>query len=227
VAHLVAERLLDAKEDIYEKLIEEYVVPKEAESVSVSLDRVSVPMEEPRPRPVGRPKKDAPKRPIVRVYHMAYCATVTLHDKEGKALHTIRYGEMPPGDAEALCEGLVGDVRVLLKQRQNLKVVLLCDGAKEMWNLLESAFAKYASDIDTTRLVDIWHTMEKLGAAAPLLVEGTSVEKKLSRWWAMLKEKEGASKKILRELYKSGKELVKIGKQAPVHEAITRATASK
>jgi hypothetical protein len=47
-------------------------VPKQAHNVSVSLDRVSVPMEEPRLRPVGRPTKNAAKRPITRAFRMAY-----------------------------------------------------------------------------------------------------------------------------------------------------------
>jgi hypothetical protein len=154
VSHLVAKQLIKNQDDVYEKLIEEYVVPKEATSISVSLDRVSLPMEEPRPKPPGRPKTGAPKRPISRVYHMAYCATLTLHNNKGEALHTIRYGKMPQQDAEALCEGLVGDVRVLLKKAPNLVVSLLCDGAEEMWGLLEGAFRAYAPEIKTTSLVD-------------------------------------------------------------------------
>ena len=76
-------------------LIEQLEVPRKARSISLSLDRVAVPMEEPRARPRGRPRKDAPKRPVNRVFRMAYCGTVTMHDDKGKALHTIRYGTMP------------------------------------------------------------------------------------------------------------------------------------
>lgn len=93
VGHEVARQLIKNQEDVYEKLIEAYIVPKEATSISVSLDRVSLPMEEPRPRGPGRPKSGAPKRPIERVYRMAYCGTVTLHNNKGEALHTIRYGK--------------------------------------------------------------------------------------------------------------------------------------
>ena len=64
VAHGVGALYVPAHGDIEDALIEQYEVPPEATGVSVSLDRVSVPMEEPLPRPVGRPKKGAPKRPV-------------------------------------------------------------------------------------------------------------------------------------------------------------------
>ena len=104
VGHAVGDKYVAQHQQVEEALIEAWAVPAEACSVSCSLDRVSVPMEEPRPRPRGRPRKGAAKRPISRVYRMAYCGTVTLHDAEGKALHTIRYGTMPDGDPRALCD---------------------------------------------------------------------------------------------------------------------------
>ena len=90
VAHLVGALAVADHQDIEDALIDAVEVPEEVSSVSVSLDRVSVPMEEPRPRAAGRPKKGAPKRPVERNFRMAYCGTVTLHDQDGVAGYTIR-----------------------------------------------------------------------------------------------------------------------------------------
>ena len=60
LAHLVGALAVADHQDIEDALIDAVDVPQEARSISVSLDRVSVPMEEPRRRPAGRPKKGAP-----------------------------------------------------------------------------------------------------------------------------------------------------------------------
>src|SRR5262249_43746831 len=66
---------------------------------------------------------------VLRNFRMAYVATVTLHDGEGAALHTIRYGRMPQGDVRGLCQALACDVNAIRAQRPELKVVYLVDGA--------------------------------------------------------------------------------------------------
>jgi hypothetical protein len=128
VGHAVGAEYLKRREQVEPQLIEAYELPELARSISVSIDRTSVPMEEPIPKrvmpanPLNVPSKEAllgwwavdlsprtqaaltearreERRPgpkIMRSYRMAYCATVTLHDEQGDALHTIRYGRMPP-----------------------------------------------------------------------------------------------------------------------------------
>ena len=221
VAHLVGALAVADRRDIEDVLIDAYEVPAEARSISVSLDRVSVPMEEPRPRPVGRPKKGAPKRPVQRKFHMAYCGTVTVHDENGVGLHTIRYGCMPEGDFIGLRDRLVADASTLLNKGSDLKIELLCDGAPEMWNLLEGGFTAEKFGEDIYRLVDLHHLMEKLGAAARVMEgPGAASGEKLRRWKLNLLNRASAAKDILQELVASGMDEGP-GDDHPVHAAIT------
>lgn len=220
VTHAIGALYLPAHVGVEDSLIEGYEVPAEARSISVSLDRVSVPMEEPRLRPVGRPRRGAARRPIERNFRMAYCGTVTLHDDDGKALHTIRYGRMPQGDAGSLSEGMAGDVMVLLRKRPRLKVELLCDGAPEMWNLLDAQFTTDVFGIKIYRLVDLCHVVEKLGKAAQV-IHGDAAKCVVQGWKLRLLNRSSAASEILAELRLSGLESFSVGDEQPVHDAIT------
>lgn len=219
VGHLVGALAVADREDIEDALIDAYEMPVEARTVSVSLDRVNVPMEEPRSRPVGRPRKDAPKKPVERNFRLAYCGTVTLHDENGVGLHTIRYGCMPQGDVIGLRNRLVADAATLLSKESGLKIQLLCDGAPEMWNLLEEGFTKQRFGKEIHQLVDMHHLMEKLGAAARVIDAPTAGEK-LSRWKLTLLNRKDAATDILEELVASDKDEGP-GEEHPVHAAIT------
>ncbi len=218
--HEVAELHAVTRDVVESALINSYVIPGAARSVSISLDRVAVPMEEPRPRPVGRPKAGAPKNPIERVWHMAFVATLTLHDARGEALHTIRYGRMPGLGASELLDSMLADVKVLLKSRPRLKVVLLCDGAKELVDLLDGVFNRDGLGVEVYRLVDFWHVAEKLGSAAALIF-GAGASAALHRWKGLLLNSASARGRILNELHASGKRDVCVGDERPVHAAIT------
>jgi hypothetical protein len=158
---------------------------------------------------------------------MAYCGTVTLHDSDGEAIHTIRYGTMPEGDPETLCMGMSDDVSVILAQRPDLKIVLLCDGAKEMWNLLDAQFTTEPFDTHkyiVRRLIDFWHAVEKLAAAAKVIAGDRHAKPLLARWKILLRNASSARTTILDELIVSGKEHVRVGEAEPVHDAITYLT---
>jgi len=218
VTHAVGELYGDHNVDIDDALITAYEPPAEARSISVGLDRVSLPTIEPRPRPAGRPKKDAPKRPITVAWRMMWVATVTLHDRNGDALHTIRYGAMPDDGCASLLHGAAGDVNELLRKRPRLKVSLLSDGAHDLVDALTTDVGGRV-DREVFQAVDFWHLIEKLGTAARLL-DGDH-DKRLARWRLHLLNVEGAALSILGELRDSGRERVKLGETEPVHDAIT------
>jgi len=127
VPHLVGGLWIEHHADIEDCLIQEREIPKEAQSISVSLDRTSVPMEEPVPRPPGRPRKGAPK--VERNFRMAFCGTVTLHGNDGEALFTLRYGQTPSYDPQLPCNSMANDVQQLCDRRPDLRLSLLGDGA--------------------------------------------------------------------------------------------------
>lgn len=220
VAHLVGALAVAGHKDIEDVLIDALAVPPEARSVSASLDRVSVPMEEPRPRPVGRPKKDAPKNPVARNFRMAYCGTVTLHDQDGEALHTIRYGCMPEGDVIGMRDRLVADVATLVSKEPKLRIQLLCDGAPEMWNALEEGFTAEKFGDRLHSLVDLHHLTEKLGSAARAMDGPANAGARLDLWKTALVKRKSAATEIYDELVASGKD-EGVGEEHPVHAAIT------
>ena len=223
VGHAVGQCYADDRERIERHLIEAFEPPTATHSISLSLDRVAVPMEEPRPRPPGRPGKHAAERPISRIFRMAYCGTVTLHDREANALHTIRYGTMPGGNPQALCAALVDDAMVLRSTRPGMNLVLLCDGAPEMWNLLEGELDE---DVERVRVLDFYHVIEKLSPAAKTLF-GDDAQKHLARWRLLLLNSDSGVTRILRELTDHVLEEPETGEERPVHEATTYLTNHK
>lgn len=221
VGHLVGQHYAAKKTAIDDALIVALEIPSSAQSVSVGIDRVSLPLEEPRPRPVGRPRKDAPKRPVRRVFRMAYCTTITFHDETGEALHTIRQGAVPSVDPTDLCDRLLADALAILEQRPDLRVVLLSDGAPEMRTLLRSALDEATLGTRVYELLDFWHLLEKLASAAAVVYSEARRKEVLARWRIDLLNRNAAPDDILTTLQRSGRRQVYAGPHRPVHEAIT------
>jgi hypothetical protein len=221
VGHEVGRQYAAGRTDIEEALSEEEELPAEAVSVSVALDRVSVPMEE----AVAEEDRGAPpgekERKVWRQFRMAYCATLTLHDRQGDAVRTIRYGRMPQGEVESLCRRLAEDVCTLVRKRPTLGVILLADGAPELWGLLERHLNRATLGVPVHQLVDLWHLLEKLGSAARVIYGEAQTGTVLQGWRLRLLNRSGSSAEILQELYESGQEEIQVGTSRPVHEAIT------
>src|SRR5216683_1087816 len=139
------------------------------------------------------------------------------------ALHTIRYGCMPEGDLPGLRNRLVADVATLVSKQPRVRIQLLCDGAPEMWSLLDDGFTREKFGDRLHELVDLYHLMEKLAPAAHVL-DGDTVAKTLGAWKLALLNRPQAATRIRMELELSGKEHVTVGKEQPVHAAMTYLT---
>lgn len=195
VAQGFGERLEEHRDELDDVLLTEFVIPKEATTISLSVDRVAVPIEKPKRRRPGRPRKNAPRRPIEVAYEMAYVLCWTLYGADGSPLYTARAGRMPyDGAIHEVEERLRWDVLQLLKQRPDLKVALLSDGAPEMINLLR----RVTEDIKVeVQLVDMWHAVEYVAEASRAL--GRDTAKDLGRAKKELVEQDdGASRLLLR-----------------------------
>ena len=222
----------DAIEDA---LIERHEVPAEATGITLSIDRTSGPFEEPRRRGPGRPKgrrrrgkgrKRARRGPVARAWRMIYCACLTLHDGDGRALQTLRYGCMPDEDPAAVAAALLADVTSLRARRPDLLVGVICDGAPEMWNLLDDAVAQAELAVSVRRLVDLWHLLGYVGKALRV-AHGEARGSQLLAWWRMqLLNRSDAAGRLLAEL-RSWSAAVRtqwVGSEQPVLDAITYVT---
>ena len=106
-------------------------VPHAARSVVVSLDGVMAPMRS--------------------GYIEAGCATVSLVDREGQRLHSVRMDRMPESNKTTLKTMVAAEVEAVLAKRPDLTVVKLADGAKDNWTFLTGALP------EGVELIDFYH----------------------------------------------------------------------
>ncbi|MCP3876921.1 MAG: ISKra4 family transposase [Sulfitobacter sp.] len=197
--------------DAEEVLAEEMAIPDEARALSVSVDRVSLPMEE---RPSEAAVRSGRKAEVA--YRQAYCATVTLHDGDGKPLTTLRYGHMPKDGRRFIEDSLYGDISIILQRRPDLRVVGLADGAPEMQRILDRVLELH--DVEAV-VIDFWHVTEKLSAA--IRATGRATKALLADWKLRLLNDDTAIDAIFAELSEWCSEYVEEELPEELHEAFT------
>ena len=195
VGHAMGRAHVANSEHVLEHVRKELEVPAQARSVAISIDRTSVPMEE--------IAEDGER--VVRSFRMAYCASISLNDSDGRALAVLRYGRMPMTGTEHLTESIKEDLRHLLEERPDLRVVLLADGAKEMWRLMGEAVDGLVEPLERHHILDFWHLIEKLGHALEGLDDDNEVHDfTLEKWKLRLLNDEAAVMSIIEDLYPFG-----------------------
>jgi len=190
----VGHRWGELRELYEEELVEVMPLPENVASVSVAVDRASVPMREPR-EPTARDIEKGVKNPVSVNLRMAFCGVLTLYDPDGNPLDCIRYAHVPTDGADDIRTALRDDLGVLLKRRPDLRVVALADGAVDMQNILDAVTD--GRDVVAT-LVDFWHLLEKLAAACDAV--GDDAAGYIPRFRSMLLDDDDAVHEIAKEL---------------------------
>jgi hypothetical protein len=133
----------------------------QAAAIVVEVDRVAVPMAEPRELTPSDVKKGV-ARPITVAYRMSYCGAIALIDSEGETLDVMRTSDEPGNGAETVRSVLRSWLHLACDSRPDLRVATLGDGAQEIQNLLSQITANVSV---AARLTDWYHLTEYLAAA--------------------------------------------------------------
>ena len=138
-------------------------VPAEARTLAVSLDGVMAPMKDGQrqaKRAAAQAAGRAPKGPAG--YREVGCGTVSCYDGDGQRLSTLRIGRMPEANKATLKQMLSAEVEAVLRQRPDLEVVKLADGAHDNWSYLDELAPQAQC---SERLIDFFHAAGQLRAA--------------------------------------------------------------
>jgi hypothetical protein len=164
-------------------------LPDGAHALAIGLDRTTVPMAE--ERPPGEPAEGRRKRrrkpyvrkappPIDVKYRMAYVGTFSVVDDAGETLVTRRYHATAEEGPDELVARILADIQHMQNQRP-LPLVIVQDGAPELWNLLRSALR--AVGLTWREVIDRFHVDERLGKALELAEPDSDARRQRYQQW--------------------------------------------
>lgn len=155
----LARRWDEHRIEFEQELRAEEEVPDAAVTVGVSLDGVLVPMKDgqaQQKRAATRASGRLAKGPAG--YNEAGCATLTLYDRDGDPLRTIRFARMPESGKTALKAQLREELTSILDKRPDLRVVKVADGVNDNWAYLSVLPGGRNDD----QVLDFWHAAQHL-----------------------------------------------------------------
>jgi hypothetical protein len=170
-------------------------LPEGVFSIGLGLDRTTAPMEEKLEGAALANHKNRRTKPYIREapapvevnYRMAYVGTVSLLDVDGRAMRTWRYGASAEEGPAAIVDRMMADVRHALSLEEKLKVVLVQDGAREMWGVMAAALENTVGTRGSTwhEAIDRHHLAERLADVLTIAKEnetGDSPKVTLKEW---------------------------------------------
>jgi hypothetical protein len=169
------------------------VLPANAATMSLGLDRTTIPMAEPievdaRPRRRRRragPHRRQPPAPIRVAYRMAYVGTLAIHDRSGCTIATRRLAAPAHEGPDQLLARL-GEEITHVRAQCRLPIAIVQDGAPELWHLMKKVCTTHKLR-PAVELIDRFHLDERLAAVAELVAsDDVSSAVLRARWRTML-----------------------------------------
>jgi hypothetical protein len=183
-------------------------VPDDAVAISIGLDRTTVPMAEARDerlparprRGRTRPYQRQPPAPVDVTYRMAYVGTVAMVGADGETVRSRRFGASAEEGPEAVVARVFAEVEHLRRHRPDLPLVVIQDGAPELWRLLRAACEQHGVK-PALEMIDRFHLDERLAAILELVAASDHCAATLrARWATSLDRSDTAIDRIVREL---------------------------
>jgi len=193
----------EGKREVFEVALREIeVVPKEAVTLSVSLDGVLAPMRDGDRAAKRSLAEKQPKGPAG--YREVGCATISLYDAEGERLSTLRWARMPEAKKTTLCRQIEAEVSSILQSRPALRVVKLADGAASNWEFLDGLSLPGTK---VWSVVDFFHACEHLKRALNSAYGEGSVESgaAFEKYRLILKHSNRGVERVIRMLAHLGR----------------------
>lgn len=113
---------------------------------------------------------------------MAYVATVAVHDRRGDMITSTRIAATAQAGATEVMERLGAELQHLLEQRPKLPVIVVQDGAPELWSLMEEWIEGFHVQ-PAMRLIDRYHVDERLGQVAGAVEDDRDAARHLLQSW--------------------------------------------
>ena len=178
-------------------LRESIKVPEKAVTVAASLDGVMLPMKDGKRQEKREKNKAEGKRTRGPAgCQKASCGTLSFYDAQGDRLSTFRMGRMPESKKVTLKQSLSGLLDEALRQKPELSLVKVADGAKDNWTYLSKELPK------GHEIVDFYHAAEHLKKAFDLSYGENSAKskEKFATYRHILKEEPEGVEKVIKAL---------------------------
>jgi len=196
---LLAEHWEDNCEEYEKALRDGLVIPEGSVSIAVSLDGVLAPIDG------GNRATDVRTQAAIEGrmskgpagYREVGCATVSFCDAKGDLLGAIRIARAPETKKATLKRMLSAEVSAVLRERPELKLIKIADGANDNWDYLSSGALPEGKE-----LIDFFHAGDHLhDAIANVYGDGTHETRyRYEVLRETLRDEEGGVDKIIRAL---------------------------